>query len=292
MLEYLTTRELAELLRIKERKVYDLAASGAVPCSKAMGKLLFPRDAVDAWLARGGSGLEGAARRPLANVFLGSHDPLLDWALKESQCGIATFFDGSADGLERFVGREGIATGLHLYDASNDDWNTRLVAGRCAGMPVVLVQWARRQRGLIVGEGLGEAVRSIADLKGRRVAPRQPQAGAQALFLHLLGQAGLSPDDLELTPAARTEVDAALMVLEGKADASLGLAALAAQYRLPFVPIIEERFDLLVDRRAWFEPPMQAFLALCRSDRFVARAGDLAGYEISDFGRVHFNGDQ
>jgi len=36
MSEYLTTKELAELLRIKERKVYDLAASGAVPCSKAM----------------------------------------------------------------------------------------------------------------------------------------------------------------------------------------------------------------------------------------------------------------
>jgi excisionase family DNA binding protein len=47
MLKYLTTKELAELLRIKERKVYDLAASGAVPCSKAMGKLLFSWDGVD-----------------------------------------------------------------------------------------------------------------------------------------------------------------------------------------------------------------------------------------------------
>jgi len=31
------------LLRITERKVYDLAATGKVPCSRAMGKLLFPR---------------------------------------------------------------------------------------------------------------------------------------------------------------------------------------------------------------------------------------------------------
>ena len=56
MAEYLTTRELAELLRIKERKVYELAASGQVPCSKAMGKLLFPREAVTAWLASRSSG--------------------------------------------------------------------------------------------------------------------------------------------------------------------------------------------------------------------------------------------
>ena len=35
---------------------------------------------------------------------------------------------------------------------------------------------------------------------------------------------------------------------------------------------------------------MQAFLDLCRSDMFIARAGDLEGYDISNFGRVHFNG--
>ena len=52
---YLTTRELASLLRIKERKVYDLAASGQIPCSRAMGKLLFPRKAIEAWIAGGGS---------------------------------------------------------------------------------------------------------------------------------------------------------------------------------------------------------------------------------------------
>ena len=39
--EYLTVRELAALLRLKERKIYDLAASGKVPCSRATGKLLF-----------------------------------------------------------------------------------------------------------------------------------------------------------------------------------------------------------------------------------------------------------
>ena len=92
--EYLTTRELAALLRIKERKVYDLAASGTVPCSKAMGKLLFPRTEIEAWIAAGrhrpesrqdirrGSAPRSSFVRP--NVVLGSHDPLLEWALRES----------------------------------------------------------------------------------------------------------------------------------------------------------------------------------------------------------------
>lgn len=290
MADYLTTKELAELLRIKERKVYDLAASGAVPCSKAMGKLLFPRDAVHAWLAKTRSGPDVVGAKELPKVFLGSHDPLLDWALRESRCGIATYFDGSVDGLQRFKRGEGIAAGLHLYDTDHDDWNARLVADQCADMPVVLVHWATRQRGLIVGAAEEETIRGITDLKGQLVVPRQAGSGAQDLFLRLLQQSGLAIDDIEMTTPARTEADAALMVLEGKASAALGLEALAASYRLPFVPITQERFDLLIDRRAWFEPPMQTFLAFCRSGRLSSRAGELAGYDLRNFGQVHFNG--
>ena len=139
MSEYLTTRELAELLRIKERKVYDLAASGEIPCSRAMGKLLFPRRAVDAWLVGGGSGLTRPTRQAPA-VFLGSHDPLLEWALRESRCGLATFFDGSLDGLHRFNDGEGIASGLHLFDPTTKDWNVPIVRRRFADRPVVLVE--------------------------------------------------------------------------------------------------------------------------------------------------------
>lgn len=287
---YLTTKELAALLRIKERKVYDLASSGAIPCSRAMGKLLFPRDAVDAWLARRSSGLETPAPAPRPKIFLGSHDPLLDWALRTSQCGIATYFDGSLDGIVRFATGEGIATGLHVYDPESQDWNTPIVRRHCGGLPAVQVEWAKRQRGLILGEAAAGSVRALADLKGRRVVPRQVEAGAQSLFLQQLDAAGLSPSDLELLPAVRTEVDAALAVLDGKAEAAFGLAALAAQYRLAFLPLLWERFDLVVDRRAWFEPPMQKFLDSCRAEAFYARANELAGYDISAFGTVHHNG--
>jgi len=290
MSEYLTTKELAELLRIKERKVYDLAASGEVPCSRAMGKLLFPRDAVNAWLARRSSGLEGLAPTPLPKVFLGSHDPLLDWALRDSQCGIATYFDSSLDGIARFARREGIATGLHLYDAKSNEWNTPVVRERCGALPVVQVEWAKRQRGLILGEKLKTPVTSVAGLKGRRIVSRQAEAGAHCAFLHILEGAGLALDDLELSAPVRTEVDAALAVLDGKAEATFGLAALAAQYRLPFLPVLEERFDLVVDRRAWFDPPMQTLLDFCRLPAFLSRAQELDGYDISDFGKVHFNG--
>ena len=223
--EYLTTRELAEMLRIKERKVYDLAASGQVPCSRAMGKLLFPRREIEAWLAResSGGGEAKALRRPA--VLLGSYEPLLEWALRESGCGLATLLDGSLDGLDRFARGEGVASGLHVFDPENSEWNIPVIRSRFADAAVALVEFAWRERGLIVAPGSESAYVDPGALKDRRVVPRQGGAGSQVLLLQLIGQAGLQTTDVIWTDTARTESDAALAVLEGKADATLGLRA-------------------------------------------------------------------
>ena len=287
--EYLTTKELADLLRIKERKVYDLAASGDIPCTRAFGKLLFQRTAINAWLARHGSGDAGMPAIFPA-VFLGSHDPLLEWALRESGSGLATFFDGSLDGLERFAGAEGIATGLHIFDEETGDWNVPSVTERFAGRPVVLVEWAVRERGLIVAPGNAKKISTVDDLKGKSVVPRQAQAGSQILLNHLLSRAGLDENSVAHTHTARTETDAALAVLEGQADAAFGLKSVAGQYRLEFIPVIRERFDLLVWRSEWFEEPFQKFIAFCHSSAFAEKVSAMDGYDASRLGRIHFNG--
>lgn len=47
MSELLSTREVADFLRLKERKIYDLVAREAIPHSRVSGKLLFPRAMID-----------------------------------------------------------------------------------------------------------------------------------------------------------------------------------------------------------------------------------------------------
>lgn len=291
MSEYLTTKEVAALLRLKERKVYDLAANGAIPCSRATGKLLFPRAAVEAWLIHNTTGAAALAEpidRPA--VFLGSHDPLLEWALRESTCGLATFFDGSLDGLDRFIKGDGVACGMHVLDSGTDTWNVAAVAEHLTARPVVLIEWAWRQRGLIITPEAAARIGSLEDLAGLRLVPRQPLAGSQVLFEVLRDRAGLAADQIDLIDPARTEADAALAVLEGRADAAFGLEALAAQYRLGFVPIIAERYDLLIERRAYFEDGVQALLGFCRTDAFAQKVQTLRGYDVSALGTVHFNG--
>ena len=286
---YLTTKELAELLRLKERKIYELAASGEVPSIRATGKLLFSRSAIDAWLKQNSFGPDLVDEQPRRDVFLGSHDPLLEWALRESACGCATFFDGSSDGLDRFEKREGAATGLHLYRAADGDWNRHQVESRFARESVVLVEFCWRERGLIVAPGNPRHIDGLDSLPGRRIVKRQRAAGSQLLLTQLLAAADLDDGDLQFCTTARTETDAALAVLDGKADAAFGLLGVAQQFRLGFVPVIRERFDLLVERRAWFGAAMQKFLRFCECTTFQEKARSLGGYDARGFGDVHFN---
>ncbi|WP_299654528.1 helix-turn-helix transcriptional regulator [uncultured Jannaschia sp.] len=289
--EYLTVKELADLLRLKERKIYDLAASGAVPCSRVTGKLLFPADEIRAWIDRARSGghgdtASGPPTRP--PIMLGSHDPLLDWAIRQSCCGLATFHDGSLDGLERFERKEGVAAGLHIHDELSDSWNVTAVSGATGNQNAVLVTFATRHRGLVVRPGM-PPLSGLCDLAGRRIVPRQSGSGTDTLFRHLAAREGLGLSNLDMAEVARTEDEAVETVRRGEADAAFGLEAMARSYGLDFVPILDEEFALLVDRKAWFEPPMQTLMTFCASAAFKARAEAYGGYDIGALGTVVWN---
>ena len=289
---FLTTREVADLLRVKERKIYELVAEQAIPVSRVTGKMLFPRDLVEAWVRRRVECAAGTADlAPPPAVLAGSHDPLLDWAIRESGSEIATFFGGSIDGLTRMTSRKAFAAGMHVFDPEIGEFNLSLVANELAGQPVVVIEWAWRTQGLVVASGNPRGLASAADLAGVRFIPRQPEAGSHLLFRHLLAESGVGPDTIAmLDPPARTEADVALHVLEGRADAGLAVETVARMHRLGFVPLFRERYDLLVWRREYFEPPMQRLLAFCASAAFRRRATELGGYDLSGHGAVRYNG--
>lgn len=292
MAEYLTTKEVAALLRVKERKVYELVADNAIPHSRVTGKLLFPRDMVEAWVRRHvefREGTEGLVERPL--VVAGSHDPLLDWALRESGSDLATFFDGSLSGLKRLAEGGAVAAGMHVYEPDREDWNRAHIRERIPAMPVILMEWATRTQGLVLPPGNPHGIASIADLAGRRVIPRQEEAGSRVLLEYLMNRAGLDAAAIKmLDPPARSEADVALAVADGKADAGLAVETVARQYRLDFVALFRERYDLAVWRRDFFEPPLQKLITFARSPAFAGRAAELGGYDISGLGTVRYNG--
>src|SRR5256885_15856509 len=217
MPELLTTDEAADYLRLSERKLSELVANREVPCSKVTGRWLFPRAALDRWVSAGLIAHAALAQVAAPPIMGGSHDPLLEWALRESNSGLASLPEGSEEGLRRLTQGEVMVAAIHLHRLDGDDEtaNPEAVADRPGLHDAVVLGFARREQGILVAPGNPLGLSDIASLaaRGARVAQRPAGAGAQLLLLALLARAGIAPDTLALIrPVCATGSDIAQAV--------------------------------------------------------------------------------
>src|SRR5262245_43487863 len=98
----MTVTEVADYLRVRERTIYELARTQRIPTCKLSGKLLFPKSLIELWVAQSSDYPRAATHlaAPLP-VIAGSHDPMLEWAGRESRCELAILVDGSTSGMQR-----------------------------------------------------------------------------------------------------------------------------------------------------------------------------------------------
>jgi putative molybdopterin biosynthesis protein len=293
VMQLFTTAEAAAYLRLKERKIYEMVAEGTVPCTKVTGRWLFPKAELDHWLASSVSRPEGVTRPDPAPIVSGSHDPLLEWALRESGSGLATLALGSEAGLSRFSAGETVAAAIHLHalEDVNADANVATLRDRNDLYDVVMIAFCRREQGFLAAPGNPLKLESIDEIKKRRarIGMRPKGAGAQLLLLALLHQAAISLDQLStVTPVCPTGPDVAQAIRAGRADTGIATRAVANAAGLDFIPITWEPFDLVMHQRDYFRPPLQALLGFMHAQELASRARELGGYDLGAAGSVRF----
>ncbi|MBR0737574.1 helix-turn-helix transcriptional regulator [Bradyrhizobium liaoningense] len=295
-MEFLTTSEAADYLRLGERKLYELVTTGAIPCTKVTGKWLFPRHELDLWVLSGLARPAGMLIAEPPPVVGGSQDELLDWSLRESGSGLGSMTEGSARGLERLQRNEVMAAAVHFHalDASDNlagDASVEALRAAPDLHDAVLVAFVRREQGLVLPPGNPKHLHGLSDVLalGARMAMRQQGTGAQMLLDVLLKRAGASTRDLRRveTPAL-TGPDLAEIVRAGQADCGIATRAAARSAGLDFVPLVWENFDLALRQRSYFRPAMQALLRLVGEKRLRQRAEELTGYDPSPAGQIRF----
>jgi excisionase family DNA binding protein len=291
MPEFLNTDEAAAYLRLSERKLYELVSAGAVPCSKVTGRWLFPKPALDRWVASGMTTAMKSLEKSAPPIAGGSTDPLLEWALRESGSGLAGLPEGSEAGLRRLARREVILAAIHLHTQDQNDAPANVAAvSHAPGLhDAVVIGFARREQGLLVAPGNPHGIGTIARIAGSglRMARRQDGAGAQLLLLALLAREGIEARDLAFVkPACATGSDLAQAIRAGHADCGIATRAVADAAGLDFVPLLWEDFDLVLRQRDYFLPGPSALFGFVRSERFRQRATELGGYDLSVCGTI------
>lgn len=293
MPELLTTDEAAAYLRLSERKLYELVAARAVPCTKVTGRWLFPRAALDRWVTAGLVAPAALARVAAPPIVGGSHDPLLEWALRESGSGLASLAEGSEAGLRRLIQGEVLAAAIHLHALAEPDDDANLGAvGAAPGLhDGVVIAFARREQGIVAAAGNPAGLLDFAAMArpGIRIAQRPRGAGAQLLLLALLAPAGVSAADLSFVePVCPTGSDIAQAVRSGRADCGIATRSAAGAAGLDFVPLAWEHFDLVVRQRDFFLPPFQRLFRFFGDDALREHAAELGGYDITGIGAVRY----
>ncbi|MEW6752125.1 MAG: helix-turn-helix transcriptional regulator [Candidatus Latescibacterota bacterium] len=287
MPEYLTTREVAQYLRLNEKKVYDLVSRGQLPAARVSGKWLFPRHLVDEWVAHHtlhpSTGLLGAVLDELI-VVQGSDDWLLCRAAERFQSEHATPVVstpvGSLAGLAAVGAGRAHLAGCHV---GNEQVASSLGSGE-----VYLFTLCQRAQGLIVDRGRHPQVDGLESLGGRRLrfADRQPQSGTYQLVRRLLAAAGVAAEELDARGPYSSHLEVALAVRQGEADVGIGTQLAARMCGLDFVELATEPFKLAVPLAFASHPRLAAFLEFVLAAMRQAGTSGLSGYRFDELGRV------
>jgi molybdate-binding protein/DNA-binding transcriptional regulator YhcF (GntR family) len=225
--------------------------------------------------------------------FVGSHDltvELLARMLHEesAQAQLSIEYVGSLGGLMALARAEADVAGSHLWDETTDTYNRPFVQRLLPGRRVALLTLAHRSLGLIAAPGNPLGLRGLADLAQPevRLVNRQPGSGTRVWLDAQLQALSIAPESLPgYGHEEITHLAVAHLIAEGEATAGLGIHAAAVAYDLDFVPLTQERYDLVIPEETWNTPAAQALVRVVRSARFKEAIVALGGYDTAQTGR-------
>ena len=295
-----STREIAEFLDINEKMVYTLIAEKGLPASKVTGKWLFPRHLVERWLENQTINYPKIGK-PLPPyhgllIIIGSNDILLDRTIslfnRLHKDHVAVFGNvGSMGGLKALGSDLCHVACCHLLQEDEQEYNFDFANEELKGKSPVLVNFCRREQGLIVAKGNPKGISSISDFGKAeiKIANRPDGTGTRLLLDRELEKAGIKGTQIEgYEEEFRSHLDVAMEVLSGRADAAPAIKPVAGLLDLDFIPLRWERYDLLISKEHFFEQGVQLFLGLLHEPEFQDIALKLGGYDLDLCGKMVF----
>ncbi len=294
---FLTVPQLAELLHVNEKKIYQLAGVGEIPGTKVTGKWIFPRRLIEDWLLENSHG--GVMHDRL--LIAGSDDQLvhqlcnkaaLDW---QQHAFVSYSPTGTRHGLRM------LDTGR--IDACFINWGaSETSARRHMGLlrryrnhqSWVIVRCLQRNQGVITSQSLKDTLDAsppgilhqlIMD-PDLRWAMRQDDSGSKRLLEDLCAMEGKCITTLRISTQCDSERSAAAAVNRGNADACCGVQSTALDFSLPFQPIADVSLDLVMTRKTYFRTLAQDFITRMQDADAHAMAKNLGGYTLSPTARL------
>ena len=291
-----------DYVRVAVGKVGDKLL--AAPLSRGAGVItsLVQADGL-ALIPRGAQGLEAGERVKVylyrskteiaKTIFcIGSHDLTLDLMsqfLSEHDRRLASANVGSQGGLIALRRGEAHLAGSHLLNSETGEYNISYIRQYMPNIPVKVIALVRREQGLLVKRGNPKGIKGLRDLTSPNVqfVNRQRGAGTRVLLDYQLKLMAIFPERIVgYSQEEYTHLGVAAAVASGRADCGLGIAAAAQALDLDFIPLFQERYDLVFPKQFVEGDLLAPLFGLLAEGRFREAVSQLPGYDVSVLGTV------
>jgi putative molybdopterin biosynthesis protein len=210
--------------------------------------------------------------------FLAEHDRRLASANVGSQGGLIALRRGEAH-----------LAGSHLLHPETGEYNISYIRQYMPDMPVKVIALVGREQGLMVKRGNPRAIWNLEDLTKPQIqfVNRQRGAGTRVLLDYHLKRMAIASERIGgYLQEEYTHLGVAAAVASGRADCGLGIAAAAQALDLDFIPLFQERYDLVVPKHFVEDDLLTPLFRLFTDRHFRDAVAQLPGYDVSVMGRI------
>jgi putative molybdopterin biosynthesis protein len=282
-LKQLETAGLIELVETREVRGFVEKYYRARARAFVLQELILPADAEQNTIVIVGS--HDLALEALARYLNEQHDA------NDSAPKLLVLPTGSLEGLISLRQGAGHLAGSHLLDADTGEYNLPFVRHIFPDRQTTLITLVNREQGLILEAGNPHEIRGLEDLvnKNLLLVNRNRGSGTRLWLDRQIAQLKIAPSSIRgYGRELRTHTAVADAISQGRANAGIGLQAAAIQHDLDFIPLFQERFDLVIPQDMLQKPAMQPLLDFVQSAKFRHLAASLSGYSTANSGSQLF----
>ena len=199
-------------------------------------------------------------------------------------------YAGSLDSLIAMYHGESDIVSTHLLDGDTGEYNLPYIRKLLVGFSYIVVHLLTRSAGFYVQKGNPKGILSWNDLQqsGLTLINRERGSGARVLLdeqLRLLGIPSASLAGYENIENSHLAV--AGMVARGSADVGIGTEKAAKIIEgIDFIPLIQERYDLVMVKRPENEQWISTVIDILRSAAFRSELSSIHSYDLTETGNV------